>query len=306
MTELQKQAILATKVVLKKIRAAKGRLQGNFYWAGSSSCDSIGLVVTLSSKDADGDKALRHGKPLRGEIRGGKFARGLVKMNSGKLVFELYGGSANKTLIQKSFKTNLNKIDGLSYIIQAIVVHPDVDSEKAIQTTIAKAEKVESAKLTISDILDIKAQHELVDLNGTLMQAFLSHDDIQDELDAAISGCLEEIKSLQAAGDDDEVKAVRTALAEMLWSGDDPFPGVGDQMSAEDQELFSSALQEANHLLMQHMAQSAKRIEEIYDFTVTAEEQALTEQSGKLLQELVPLREAYESYVEQLQENQPK
>jgi hypothetical protein len=174
------------------------------------------------------------------------------------------------------------------------------------EATIAKAEKVEEAKLSVDDMLDIKAQQELADLNGTLMQAFLSHDDIQDEIDAAISVCLEEIKSLQAAGDDDEVKAVRTALAEMLWSGDDPFPGVGDQMSAEDQELFSSALQEANHLLMQHMAQSAKRIEEIYDFTVTAEDQALTEQSGKLLQELVPLREAYESYVEQLQENQPK
>lgn len=303
MTKQQAQAILDAKAVLRKIRAAKGRLQGNFYWAGSSSCESVGLVVTLSRRDADGGKALRQGKPLRAEIKGSKFGRGLVKMIDGKLIFELYGGSANKVLIMRSFKQNLSKLENLAYLNQAIVVSPEVDSKEEIRAAISQAEDVEVAQLTISDLVDIKQQHELVDLNDTLQKAFLAQNDIQSEKEEAIRESLEDLKVLRDAGKDDEVKMVRVALAEMLSTGDDPFPDAGGQMSREECELLFGALEEANHLLMQRMAQSAKRIEQIYDFTVSADKQALAEQASQLLQELVPLREAYEADVQQLQEN---
>ena len=60
---------------LKKIRASKGKLQGNYYYAGSNDGRTAGLVVTLSIRDKKGMMAFATGKPIRKEISGAKFSR---------------------------------------------------------------------------------------------------------------------------------------------------------------------------------------------------------------------------------------
>ena len=37
--------------VLKKIAAARGKLQGNFYFAGDSKMENAGVVLTLTARD---------------------------------------------------------------------------------------------------------------------------------------------------------------------------------------------------------------------------------------------------------------
>ena len=119
-TEVEK-ANQAAGGVLKKVRSSRGKLQGNFYFVGKADGSEGGLVLTLAAKDKDGGKAKTGGKKLRSELKGAKFAMGLLQVIDGKLTFVLHGGSASKPHISKCFKKTLSQVDGLRPLLKALI-----------------------------------------------------------------------------------------------------------------------------------------------------------------------------------------
>jgi len=235
--------------VLKKVRASRGKLQGNFYFVGKADGSEGGLKLTLAGKDVDGGKAKTGGKKLRAEIKGAKFALGLVQVIDGKLTFVLHGGSASKSHISKCFKKTLSKVDGLRLLLKVLIkkagdLEGEAIDEKELNTpeeeeVLSPEEQAELASLE-------REQAALGDLSVHI-SAFLSHNNELEEYNDQLHIELTNLQELRDAGASaEEIHAARVALSEVMDVGQSlhitegtPLPeGIRDVLNLSAQNMY--------------------------------------------------------------------
>lgn len=265
--DLKKDAMKDAEKSLRKIKVSDS-LQGNFYFVATKK--DGGLVVTLTARDPKGSMALSKGKPLRKALAGSKFARGVVKSNGPKLVFERHGGNASSDMIKKAFKQKyFSGDDGIVLLKKAIVTEPGetveaTDAETDAETDAAEEAIVLSAEELAELAMEEALQKSLGDLNGRL-NSFLSAEEIsKEELEQKLEQKLEQIDTLlQNEADDAEVKEARRELAQLMCNQPLVFPEPPEEMSLGDQQALQSALSQGLLDLSARLRVSVKRITEI-------------------------------------------
>lgn len=230
---------------IKKIRGSGGKLQGNFYYAGTGK-GGAALVVTLLARDKQGQKALTAGKKMRKLVKGAKFARGTVTMDGGKLLFTQHSGSASLNHLKQDFKKDLGTKDGMRALRSALLKKFDqqtaevVDPDEAPDTTAPTLTEAEAA-----EVETLKGeQNKIADLNGQLAE-FLSEADAQQEHAEQIAEQMTAVnKALRKSPRDDEaVRQARAELASVMAIGDDPFPQEGQQLSSAITNILALSLE---------------------------------------------------------------
>ncbi|MFT5684974.1 MAG: hypothetical protein ACI8RZ_005919, partial [Myxococcota bacterium] len=241
MGEAIDKANLEAKGALKKIKASGGKLQGNFYYAGTGKGTSAGLVVTLLSRDKKGSKALTQGKAVRKEVKGAKFARGTVSIDRGKLLFMVHGGSASANHLKTDFKKSLSTLDGMKLLKAALVRKKGAEVSNESEVVDAEdTSPVEEERLTEDEQRELAEleleQADIADLNEQLTE-FLSDDDALKELGEQLSEQLRALDILERATprSEDDVREARETLAGLLDIGPDPFLAVGQSLP---QDIF--------------------------------------------------------------------
>lgn len=199
-----------TEKNLRKVLAGKGKVQGNFYFAGDTQGKDAALAVTLTSKDKKGAKALTDGKKLRKEIPGAKFGRGLVKAIPGKLVFELASGSASVSHIKLGFKKVLR--EEMALLKKALVVPLG-----------GSADDIEEEDREALDA--VRQDSDITEMNDQI-GSFLSAEDAREELEEQLSEAVAEIEALSKPPvDEAALSAKKAELAALMDVGTDPFTG---------------------------------------------------------------------------------
>lgn len=255
-TEEISQASLQALKSIKKILASRGRLQGNFYYAGHPKGTEGVLVVTLTARDTKGTKALAQGKKLRALISNAKFVRGVVKGAGSKLAFELHAGNGTKDHMRAGFKkafreTELKALKAL--LKKAVFRKPGSDESEAVDdvadTSMAREEDLAEAQLSAAERAELKelmAEQETLErlgsLTDSLQESFLSVASAQEEVHEQIETLAEDYQRRREADPDDPALAqIRRDLAELLYVGDAPFDSLGDPMSTGTQALLETS-----------------------------------------------------------------
>lgn len=308
MSELIESLAQESAGAIKKIRAAKGRLSGNFYFAGDGK-SSAGIIVTLAARDPSGGKALSKGKGLRKEIRGAKFGRGTVSAEGGKLRFSLHSGSASADVIKRAFKKQLGDLGGLKLLKKAAVAKAsgpveaepeDTSAEPDDETSADEAAGVDRAELEqlIAD------QGAITDLSAQL-KTFLSQEDSDRERGEQVAEQLDEIERLKHADppDVEAIQAARRDLAASAFIGDAPLPEPGEPVSPEVQELLSASMSTARRGLQKHIAATTARVQALTDQIEEAEPSWRAENRAALLAELSQYRDTLSSYQDRLRDS---
>ncbi|MDG1483323.1 MAG: hypothetical protein P8R54_27280 [Myxococcota bacterium] len=313
---------------LKKIIASKGKVKGNFYYVGSASGEDAGVVITLSTRDAKGTKAIVLGKQLRKDISGGKYGLGVVRIEGSKIIFEQSAGTISSAKIKEGFKKNLSQVNGLKFLSRAVVRKagaPPVEEVDAANDPEATAAGPETASAELEEQLSeadfaamlasmpAEEQKELEALgeeqetldksNSALTMAFSDAQSDDDILEHAIEESLSAINSLVLShASIQEVQAARFQLAELMYIGDSPFPEVGGAIDAPMKMILSGATDEALGVLL---SQHAKVVDEITDGYERLDAMAPGPAKFALAVELVgPLRakrDHMNSYLSQMQ-----
>ena len=255
MSEAIEQAAAQAKGFIKKIRAAKGKLQGNFYYAGNGTGTEAGLVVTLLSKDRKGQKALTLGKTIRKEISGAKFARGTVTVENNKLTFTLHTGSASSSLLKKGFKKTLADFDGLKVLRAAVIRKKggdgEEDTEESVEENVSEDELDDAPPLTpeqqareaaeLKALIDeqgalAKAQGGIAALNAQLSATFLSQEEARAEQAEQLVDQIAHVKALASARPPDRaaLREAQIGLARLTAVSDSNFPARAGQPVPDD------------------------------------------------------------------------
>ena len=231
---------------LKKIAAAKGRLQGNFYFACNGAASTAGLVVTLTARDSKGSKATAAGKKLRKAIPGAKFARGTVTSDGKRLVLTLYTGNATISHVKKSIKSAFEDkaMAALKRLLRTAKLANPAGEESGPEESaepelgLSPSERKELEKL-------IEKQGPLVEQSAELMGSFLSVHEEAAEREEIVGTLTEEIKAMEAAGLEglDALQEKRRQLAEALSIGDLP---TDTALSQELRQLMSMSTEKMN------------------------------------------------------------
>jgi hypothetical protein len=235
---------------LKKVVASKGKLQGNLYFAGDGK-KSAGVVITLTARDPKGQKALTGGKALRKGIKSAKFSRGTVIMDGGKLVVELFAGTATAAMLKKAFKEDTFKKDPVLKLLSRASIRkqgaPGEEDEVEEGTGLSQADLDIAAdafesrgfwrKSELNELL--AAQGDLGKANVELQASFLSIASVQEEQAERVADIMDAITDLneklnEAVEDGDREAAMayellitseQRKLAEAQSVGSDPFAG---------------------------------------------------------------------------------
>lgn len=248
--ELEQAAAEAGKAI-KKIRSSGGKIQGNFYFAGDNGGRQAGIVVTLLARDRKGQKALAAGKQLRKNIAGAKFARGVLEVDNGKLMFTLHSGSASSGLMKRSFKDTLPSLDASLKVLKKALIRKDggaaevvdADAEEEVDAPLSQEEQEELATLIRDQEKLAAEQGGLAALNAQL-SSFLSEEDASAEQAEQIADQVKKIEQLQASGADPaELRQARLELAEVSQIGDSPFPTVGNPISPQMEQLLALSME---------------------------------------------------------------
>lgn len=263
MKEVEKQAMHKKSAgSLKKIVAGKGKFNGVFYYASNVKSTEAGVVVQLSNKDPKGGKTATAGKTLRKSITAAKFARGVVDFDKG-LLFVIHQGNASASLMLKTFKKNLSKVEGLRFLAKAKVQQK---GEEAIGEGGALTAE-ESADLTLSEheLLELKELNTAIDkgtakniseVMGDLLESFLSIDEVENEQSELMTERLlqaekidQELAQIDKSTDKNtweakfrDLQEARFSIAEINYVGEEPFPEVGATMSDQDIQVMAAAV----------------------------------------------------------------
>ena len=167
---------------LKKLLAARGKLQGNFYAVLSGKIDEGGLVVTLLSRDPKGGRALSLGKQVRQELAAKQFARGKVVFHKNKLYFEIHQAkSLAAARLKKALRKGMGDADLMKYLKTALVgsVNEEKkDEDVAEEVTLTEEERQEA----LSDLDDLETRQKAILESGDSLETFLSG--LDDDADA--------------------------------------------------------------------------------------------------------------------------
>ena len=251
---------------LKKVIASRGKIQGNFYYAGDSAGAVAGLIVTLTARDPKGAKAASAGKALRKAIPGAKFGRGVVIVEGSKLLFDLRGGSISDGQMKVGFKKAFegDKLKELKAFLKKAVIRAAEGAEdgadEAPSTPAPTAPtsgdealdfdailndpsmSPEERQAFLSELREIEAlQGDLTQRNQELSSSFLSTKALEEERQEQISDLQAEIAQLQAATPPDQDAILKKAfvLAELAPSGA-PMPSTGGKVSPETKILLTA------------------------------------------------------------------
>lgn len=250
--ELIKQSATEALKSLKKVIASRGRLQGNFYYAGHPKGETAGIAITLSARDPKGSKVIAQGKKLRKAIDNAKFVSGTVGVKGSKLVFTLHGGNGTRDHMKNGFKRGFEDRDfkALKALLRkALFSKPGTDEpgealDPEADTDITAEEDSLQSELSIrerTELLElIELQGDLYTLNRQLEQSFLSELSDQDAALERIDDLTGEIERLESESPDDpDLQKMRLELAQLLYLGDDPFSGIGQELSTETATLLT-------------------------------------------------------------------
>jgi hypothetical protein len=327
MSEKQDNALKEARAALRKILASKGRLQGNFYYAGNTKGTEGALIVTLTARDPKGSKAANAGKEIRKEIKGAKFVRGTVTAEGSKLYFTPSSGTGTKDHMKLGFKKTLCNADGFSFIKKALFRTPDgkeddapsSESESTAPTTPETPESLDT-DINFDDLFDdgmtaeqraeeaaaieqlVTDQTALGDLNA-LLADFLSDESASKELGEQIAYQLDQISQLEKTDGTtpEQLEEQRRALAAALYTGEDPFPGPGEEVSAEMKQVLALSMGKASKSLGLFLSDAAEKIKKIHTEVVKQDETWREERAPELLKDLDDYRKAVHSYHDQLQ-----
>ncbi|MEL6344353.1 MAG: hypothetical protein AAFV53_14645 [Myxococcota bacterium] len=253
-------ALAGTTAALRKLYAAKGKLQGNFYFITDTKEDLV-LIATLVARDKRGTKAMGMGKPFRKEIKSAKFSRGSVTFENGRLVFRVLKGNAPAKSMQKGLKQNVSKEKGLSFLKRALVVtgaadSPEAEPIEALTETereeAAVEEQVLSEEIDMSEvdelINDQKALGTLTEINRQLEAFFTDEEDetkLEEQLAEDIQSQINRLDDLKSQDirDDAQIAAAWTELASLAAVGKNNLPEIGEAVDPEVFNLVQAAIQ---------------------------------------------------------------
>lgn len=310
MSEAIQEMTLNARAPLKKILAARGKLKGNFYFAGDTRGKSAGIVVTLAARDPKGSRVMTQGKALRKHIPGAKFGRGLVLSKGGKLIFELHAGTASRDHIKLAFRKSLGKMDGLTFLRKAALTTPDdtPDPEEGEAIDVDELFGALSVKER-AEVLDlIGEQQQLASLDRELRQAFLSTKDAEAEAREQINEQMAQIQQLEQTLPLEAVKLAqaRRALAEMIYVGPEPFPGPGEPLSADIHQALKASTEVVGLRLSDRLERISASVKTMRREVSGRDDAWRQQQSVRLLAELANHQGAADSYVQQLQRYLPE
>ena len=243
---------------LKKVLASRGRLQGNFYYAGDTKGHSAGIVVTLTARDPKGAKATAQGKPLRKIITGAKFARGTVSAVGSKLTFVVHSGTASVGHMRLGFKKAFadGELKSLKALLRKSIVkspggeesRPDSEDEAADSDEPALNEETAYQELSVKERAElaelIDVQGDLDERNQDLQASFLSAAEADQEFEEQLAELEERVETLLMAHPikTDALRAARAELAAVQHTGPDVFPDeVGVPLDETALNLLSGA-----------------------------------------------------------------
>ncbi|MFT5680826.1 MAG: hypothetical protein ACI8RZ_001732 [Myxococcota bacterium] len=243
-------AATASKPAIKKIIAAKGDLQGNFYAIIGK--DGEGIAITLTARDPKGAKALSMGKAMKKEIKAPRYVRGIVKFTAKKLSFELHTGNLGAAQLKQKMKTGFGDDELKKFLkLARIATAGEEVVEKAgtnIEDEAMEGLGVDTADPELAAL--IAAQNDLNDLNGSLA-SFLTQKNDDVAIDAIIKSTVaeaEELKkqSLKKSKPLKERNKLRqqvydklAELVDFVQVGEDPF--AGDEVPPEVSMLIAQA-----------------------------------------------------------------
>jgi hypothetical protein len=232
---------------LRRIVAAKGRLQGNFYALVGK--NGAGLVVTLAAKDPKGAKAITGGKALKKEIAQSRHVRGKVVFQDNKVEFNLGPGNLSAAKLKLSMKDGFGSNDIKRYTLRAKLAGAGTEDLTDDSTTITEGEQ-DTAGADDAELNDLIAAQELLDdLNGQL-DTFLTKKNDDAALEAIIKSTVDEVEALRAAElqEKDPQKKILiqqqisdslSEMVEYVQVGEDPFSG--GKVPAEVMLLINNA-----------------------------------------------------------------
>ncbi|MEL6342712.1 MAG: hypothetical protein AAFV53_06240 [Myxococcota bacterium] len=276
MSEAIEEAAAQARQLLKKLRAGKGKLQGNFYFAGNAPGTVAGLVVTLLSRDKKGRKALAAGKDLRKEIPSARFARGTVTIEKNKLIFTLHAGSASAGQLKKAFQKTLSQMDGLKLLRDARIrlAGADASEDDVIDPNAPRVEdealSTEDAEALASEVQAlIHEQAELAEEQGGLsalnaqLSAFLSQEDADREQAEQIMEHLEAVERLkrQRPRDEKKIHAAQAALAQATAVTGTGFPSPGQAVPPQ----LANVLELAADMLSETRPRGERQSQRVYE-----------------------------------------
>ena len=212
---------------IKKILVSKGKAAGNFYAIANTKGEG-GIAVTMSAKDPKGAKVLTMGKSMKSDVKGGKFARGIVIFDKEqkKLVLEIAAGNLSASNLKKSVKQGFGS-DDLKKLIQKAKItqqgkKPSSSpiTEEASEDTTGEemtAEEVASIELTTEELEELESEQvALSNLNASL-GLFLSQEEDETVMETLISSSIEEIRHLNSTGASQaEKKEALTAISSVV------------------------------------------------------------------------------------------
>ena len=267
--ELVLEATQEAAAPLKKIITAKGNLHGFFYFASDNSGTSAGLIITLSARDPKGAKAAAQGKALKKAISGAKFARGRVLVEDSTLVFEHHAGSAGPDLMQRAFRKSLSEVDGMQRLRKAEIRQATADTDEAPAPYPASLDLTGLSADEAQEITMLIAEQEALDgLAGTLEAAFLSAEAAAQEEEEQLQALLSQISTLeeQVPLNEAALAEARHELAATLYQGMDPFPAVGEPISAGLRQVMRASVEALSRRLGSELQGIAQRMRQICSF----------------------------------------
>lgn len=255
--------------VFKMLKAAGGSepgpdgapsgLTANFFLASGK--DDYTLVAHLTKKDKAGAKTLTDGKKARKAIPGSKWARGLIRWDGQRFVFEVAAGNLSASLARSVVRGQLATDAKLGDLKKALFIvpgdpSPPPETPEAPETEDASRSETSETEDTIAWELTAEEQEELDaltqdgDLSAmrTSLQHFLSlsEEDAQQQLREQVEQISSLLSQIQASPEDESLGLQLAQAHEQILAladfGPDVFAEVPGIMEEVGQILSLTAM----------------------------------------------------------------
>ena len=128
---------------LKRIVASKGKITGNYYAIAGKNAE--GIAITLTAKDPKGAKALNAGKAMKKEVQSGRYSRGTIGFQDGKLTLFPAQGNLSAGNLKKKLKTGFGQDALRKFLAKARV---SASAEEAAKLSDAERAELEGETLS--------------------------------------------------------------------------------------------------------------------------------------------------------------
>lgn len=283
---------------LRKILAGRGDIQGNFYFAGDTRGKEAGIVITISTRDTNGAKALSRGRPLRQAITGSKFAKGIVRAPSNRVWLEIVAGNANPTVLTKSFKRAFTDpaLKKLKAILKKARIGVPTEAEILNQDEGARAAAEDAmSDLSAEDRRDIQrliAQKEQINAaNIQLKESFLAQAKADEEEAEDRQAILDKIQELMRnSPGDPQILELRYGLTEMIYDApnvyENEFPSIGEPLSPEMASILQTQVISNVNTLLEQLQELSEAITSRLTTTQTKAEDIQPDYGSQMLDQV--------------------